>query len=120
MTLTLRNAVNSVVEQITHRSPFLTLSNMSNASILAVFLFVLWIPLALLVGCFDRLRSHEVVLMQGIHIDAKVLLHQADSQIVRKAANFEGFARHYTGPRHSVPSTFPYAAVLTRRSYRRP
>lgn len=94
MTLTLLNAVNSVVEQITHRSPFLTLSNMSNASILAVFLFVLWIPLALLVGCFDRFRSHEVVLMQGIHIDANVLPHEPDSQGMREPTNFEWLASH--------------------------
>ena len=52
---------------------------MRNTSLLTTFLFILWVPIALLVGRFDRFRRHEIVLMQGIHIDADVLSHEPHS-----------------------------------------
>ena len=96
MNPTLFNTVDSIVEQISHRSPFLAFTDMRNASLLAVFLLVLWVPLALLVGRFDWFRSHEIVLVQGIHIDADVLPHEPNSQGMREPADLERLAGHRT------------------------
>lgn len=94
MILTLLSTVDTVVEQIAHCSPFLSLPNIRHAGLLAAFFLDFWVPLALLVGCFRRFRGHEIILVQAIHVDANVLSHESNSQGMREPTDFERLATH--------------------------